>query len=217
MMMFTGIIEEIGEVASLSKTSEGLKISVKAGKVLGGAALGDSISVNGVCLTVIDLGRDHFCVEAGHESLDRSTLKDLKVNSRVNLERAMRADKRFGGHFVLGHVDGVGRIIGARRIGRSVDLKITCPTQLMKYIIEKGSIAVDGVSLTVSLTFASGFGVSIIPFTFDNTGLVSKRVGDDVNIEVDALAKLVHVRVGAIRGSRSKIDENFLREHGFIS
>src|SRR5215831_15058537 len=180
--MFTGIIEEIGEVAEL--------------KDAGDLRLGSSIAVNGVCLTVRSIGADVFSAEMSRETLDRTSLGNLAKGSLVNLERPMRAESRFGGHIVQGHVDGIGWVRKFDRDGDAWNLKIEYPAAGARYIVEKGSIAVDGISLTVAdLQGSSVFSVAIIPHTFENTNLKMSKTGDPVNLEFDVIAKYVETLI----------------------
>ncbi|GAB96505.1 riboflavin synthase [Kineosphaera limosa] len=189
--MFTGIVEEVGEILEVTQGADSAVLRVRGPLVVSDATHGASIAVGGVCLTVTDLREDAFSVDVMRESLERSALGDLRPGSRVNLERAVRADGRLGGHIVQGHVDGTG-VIAAREPGdRWEVVTIELPEQLAKYVVEKGSIAVDGVSLTVSALVPGGFCVSLIPTTLEATTLGAAAVGDRVNLEVDVLAKYV--------------------------
>jgi riboflavin synthase len=190
--MFTGIIEEVGEVVGIIDTGDFCTISVSGRAVFDDLRIGSSIAVNGVCLTVRTLGANVFSAEMSRETLDRTSLGSLARHLLVNLERPMRADARFGGHIVQGHVDGVGRIAAFKREGDAWDLSVEYPATAGRYIVEKGSIAVDGISLTVaSLQGPRLFSVAIIPHTFENTNLKSARAGDAVNLEFDVVAKYV--------------------------
>src|SRR6059036_211040 len=190
--MFTGIIEEVGEVVDVTDTGNFRTIVVKANTVFDDLRAGSSIAVNGVCLTVRSMASGTFAAEMSRETLDRTSLGSLKKDTGVNLERPMRADSRFGGHIVQGHVDGVGRIDKFDRQGDAWNLEIAYPASASRYIVEKGSIAVDGISLTVASLGGSGvFSVAIIPHTFENTNLKMARTGDPVNLEFDVLAKYV--------------------------
>ncbi len=185
--MFTGIVEEVGKVARL----EGQKLTVEASTVLEGVKTGDSMAVNGACLTVVDLSQDNFTAELAPETLRRTSFGVLKPGDLVNLERPLAVSDRLGGHIVQGHVDATGRITSMRPEGDCVLVRITGPRRLMPYIVEKGFIAVDGISLTVVKPGASSFTLSVIPYTLANTCLRGKSVGDRVNLEVDILAKYV--------------------------
>jgi riboflavin synthase len=190
--MFTGIIEEAGEIREIKDSSAFRTIHVTGKTVFSDLSPGASIAVNGVCLTVRSLGANVFTAEMSHETLARTSLGNLRHGTLVNLERPMRADSRFGGHIVQGHVDGVGRIRRFDREGDAWNLDVEYPHGGSRYIVEKGSIAVDGISLTVaSLGGAGVFSAAIIPHTFENTNLKAAKAGDPVNIEFDVLAKYV--------------------------
>ena len=186
-LMFTGIIEEKGIVKSAGKG----KISVSASKVLEGTKLGDSIAVNGVCLTVTELSSSYFSADVMNETLSRSNLGSLTKGSAVNLERAMASDGRFGGHIVSGHIDGTGIIDSMKNDGNSVWVYISCPDSILNLIIEKGSVAIDGISLTVAKVLENSFAVSVIPHTGHETTLLDKKAGDKVNLENDVIGKYV--------------------------
>ncbi|MFI7442116.1 riboflavin synthase [Nonomuraea indica] len=189
--MFTGIIEERGEVVAVAPAGDSARLSVRGPLVTSDAAHGDSIAVNGVCLTVVTVDGDVFTVDVIRESLDRSSLGTLQAGSPVNLERAVRADQRLGGHIVQGHVDGTAVLLSRESGGRWDDLRFSLPPALARYVAEKGSIAVDGISLTVTTVDEDSFGVSLIPTTLELTTMGARRVGDVVNIEVDVIAKYV--------------------------
>jgi riboflavin synthase len=186
--MFTGIIEEIGKVKMVQR-GDITKITIECEKVLDGTAIGDSIAVNGVCLTVTNVGKNLFTADLMRETLKSSNLGNLKIGSMVNLERALSISGRLNGHIVTGHVDTVGTIVNKNRIMNSNVFKIKIDERYSKYVVSKGSIAVDGISLTVVEALASYFTVSVIPHTELNTTLNFKRIGDSVNIEVDILSK----------------------------
>lgn len=189
--MFTGIIEAVGEIAGAEDTAEFRSIRVRAGNILNGISAGESIAVNGVCLTVRTFSPGHFSADLSRETLDRTSLKELRTGVTVNLERPMRADGRFGGHIVQGHVDGVGKIQSFQRSGDNWNLRVEIPEPGLRYVVEKGSIAIDGISLTVAALQASVLEVAIIPHTFENTNLKHARAGDAVNLEFDVIAKYV--------------------------
>ncbi|GAB2906736.1 riboflavin synthase [Nonomuraea fastidiosa] len=194
--MFTGIIEEKGEVTAIERAGGGALLSVRGPLVTSDAGHGDSIAVNGVCLTVVEVDGDVFTVDVIKESLDRSSLGGLTEGSAVNLERAVRADQRLGGHIVQGHVDGTAVLL-SRQPGESWDdLRFSLPPALSPYVAEKGSIAIDGISLTVTTVDDESFGVSLIPTTLKLTTMGERQVGDVVNIEVDVIAKYVERLVG---------------------
>lgn len=189
--MFTGIVEEVGTVKSVALGSVIGQISLKAAKVLEGTKIGDSIAVNGVCLTVTALSPDGFTADVMPETLRRSNLGSLRAGDKVDLERAMPADGRFGGHIVSGHIDGVGFITEQRREGNAVWVRIQTSPEILRLIVEKGSIAIDGISLTVAAVSSRDFQVSLIPHTADETILLGKRPGSCVNLENDILGKYV--------------------------
>ena len=186
--MFTGIVEEVGRV---EKLEEGGRLTVRAGRVMEGMRLGDSMAVNGACLTVVDFQAQRFAVELAPETLRRTSLGELESGHPVNLERPLAVSDRLGGHIVQGHVDATGRITSRRPEGDSVIVRVRVPKRLMPYIVEKGFIAVDGISLTVVKRYPSSFTLSVIPYTLDNTNLKDKVGGSRVNLEVDILAKYV--------------------------
>lgn len=215
--MFTGIIEELGTVKKLSQRENGARITLGASKVLEGTKLGDSIAVNGVCLTVTDLMQDGFCADVMGETLRRSSLGALQRGSVVNLERAMAADGRFGGHMVSGHIDGTGTIAKIAPEGNAVWYTIEAGSSILDGIVEKGSIAIDGISLTVAAVTEKNFSVSIIPHTGANTTLSHKKQGDIVNLENDMIGKYVRkMLTPAKEQPESKITEEFLGKYGFL-
>jgi riboflavin synthase len=197
--MFTGIVEELGELVRLDHHGEGAVLAVRGPMVTGDAGLGDSIAVNGVCLTLVSVDGDVFTVDVMKESLDRSALATLRAGEAVNLERAATVETRLGGHIVQGHVDGVGTILARTPRDRWDDVRIALPPGLARYVVEKGSIAVDGVSLTVVAVTDEWFTVSLIPTTLELTTLGRKGVGELVNLEVDVIAKYVEKMVTGVR------------------
>ena len=217
--MFTGIVEEVGRIRSLRRGARSAVLSVEARKVRQGLALGDSVAVNGVCLTVTSLDPGGFTADVMHETLDRSTLGELVPGSPVDLERAMAADGRFGGHIVSGHIDGVGTIRASWRDDNAVWYTVAAPPAVLRYVVEKGSIAIDGISLTVAAVTDSGFSVSVIPHTAASTILGGKGPGDRVDLEAEIIGKyvekLLRPQAGADTGGRGDITLDFLAEHGF--
>ncbi|MBT9148821.1 MAG: Riboflavin synthase [Dehalococcoidia bacterium] len=207
--MFTGIVEELGRIRAVGKG----QLTVAAQKALDGTEPGDSIAVNGACLTVIAVGDGTFSVEVMTETLRRTNLGNLHLGETVNLERALAVGGRLGGHFVQGHVDGTGRILSMTPEGESVLMKISASLEVMHYLVEKGFIAVDGVSLTIIERDATSFSVSLVTFTRQNTTLGGKRLGDPVNLEVDIIAKYVERLASR---DRPEITPAFLAEHGFM-
>jgi riboflavin synthase len=212
--MFTGIVEELGTVQSLVQAGGGFHLSVRAAKVVEDLRLGDSLSVNGACLTVTRFDAAGFTVGLSPETLRRTTLKQLRRGDRVNLERALRPGDRMGGHYVQGHVDGVGTVAGRRQEGDSLVVKVAAPEGITRYVVEKGFIAVDGTSLTVTERGDEWFAVSLIPFTQEAVTLAEKGIGDGVNLEVDIIAKYVESFLTRREGQRG-VTAGFLAEHGF--
>ncbi|WP_427337789.1 riboflavin synthase [Caloranaerobacter sp. DY30410] len=216
--LFTGLVEEVGIVKSILKGTKSVKIVIKAKKVLEDIKIGDSISTNGVCLTVTDFTDNTFSVDVMPETMKRSNLKNLVPGSKVNLERALRLGDRLGGHLVSGHIDGTGKILSFDKEDNAVWVTIKPPEELLKYIIYKGSIAIDGISLTVAYIDNKVFKVSIIPHTKKVTTLIEKSLGDEVNLECDMIGKYVEKLL--IHNKKEEddkdIDIKFLKEHGFI-
>ena len=215
--MFTGIIEELGVIRQISLTGDGGHLEIAASVVLEGTRLGDSIAVNGVCLTVISYNQSGFAADVMHETFLRSALGRLGPGSRVNLERAMAANGRFGGHIVAGHIDGTGTIRSIRRDANAIWYTISAAPAVMKYIVEKGSIAIDGISLTVARADAGDFAVSIIPHTIARTALGDKKTGDMVNLENDIIGKYVEkfLNFEAPSGKTRGITKEMLEKYGF--
>ena len=189
--MFTGIIEELGTLASFEKNSGGARMTVDAQIVVSDATEGDSISVNGVCLTALDITPSSFSADLSQETLDRTTLGNLGEGSRVNLERAVTPSTRLGGHIVQGHVDGRGTYLSAENIGEFWTVRIGFPAEMAKYLVYKGSVCVEGISLTVAALSDDHFDIAIIPKTWELTNLSTLRPGDPVNLEADVIAKYV--------------------------
>ena len=212
--MFTGIIEEVGTVRRIERGAKGARLTIGAKTVLEDTKIGDSIATNGVCLTVVSKTSDSFSADVMAESLRRSSLGTLQGGSLVNLERAMAANGRFGGHIVSGHIDGTGTIASQKREDNAVWVKIKTPAPLLRYIVEKGSIAIDGVSLTVAAVTDTDFSVSIIPHTGAQTILLGKKPGDPVNLECDVIGKYVEKLTAPHK--TGGISTNFLAENGFL-
>lgn len=215
--MFTGIIEETGSIRQISRGSRSVKLTVDASLVLEDTKVGDSISTNGICLTVVEMDNRSFTVDVMAETLRRSNLNNLTIGSRVNLERALRLSDRLGGHLLSGHVDGLGVIpeVTTEDIARVI--RINTSAELLKYIVPKGSIAIDGISLTVVDVDEKSFSVSIIPHTATVTTLLEKQPGDTVNLETDMIAKYVEKLMKKVPSEHGKQDLNmeFLQQHGF--
>ena len=209
--MFTGIIEEIGTVANIERGAKSSRITVSAERIFDDLKIGDSVSVNGMCATAAEISGNTFTADIMAESMRRTNLGDLKKGSRVNLERAMQLNGRFGGHIVSGHIDGTGVIISQRREDNAVWLTVGAAENIMRYIIEKGSIAIDGVSLTVASVYSDAFAVSLIPHTAGETTLLSKRTGEKVNLECDIMGKYIERFTSGQRG----ITLDFLKKNGF--
>lgn len=210
--MFTGIIEEVGKIKNIQGGTN-YKLTIGASKILEDIHLGDSIAVNGICLTAIKWDNGSFTVDVMRETLERTSLHRLRAGSFVNLERALAANGRFGGHIVSGHIDGTGEIINIRRDANAVWYKIKTSEKIMEFIIEKGSIAIDGISLTVAKVDRSAFYVSVIPHTLENTILLRKKAGDIVNLENDIVGK--YIKSFTDKNSNSTLCESFLKSNGF--
>ncbi|MEE1100631.1 MAG: riboflavin synthase [Agathobacter sp.] len=206
--MFTGIIEELGTVKALSMAGKSGTIAISAKKVLEKTKIGDSIAVNGVCLTVTKLKPDGFTADVMAETIRRSSLGSLNPGSKVNLERAMAADGRFGGHIVSGHIDGTGTITEFRKEENAVWVRIEASAAIMNLIVEKGSICIDGISLTVATVSKTDFQVSVIPHTGEETTLLKKVPGDKVNLENDVVGKYVQKLLGIAPVSEDNNEEN---------
>lgn len=196
--MFTGLVQDVGEVVSAQRRADRLILSIRPARLPAqDLELGESVAIDGVCLTVTERGAAAFEAVAGAETLARTTLERLRSGSRVNLERALRVGDRLGGHFVQGHVDGVGTISGRRDRGANIEIDVRAPAALARYLVEKGSVAIDGISLTVNRVAGDVLSVALIPHTATETTLASRRVGDRVNLEVDMIAKYVEKLTGA--------------------
>ncbi|MCD6117183.1 riboflavin synthase [bacterium] len=214
--MFTGIIEEIGIVRKVIPGTRGIKIIIEAKRIMEDCKIEDSIAVNGVCLTVTDVTKVYFTVNAVSETLERSTLSVIKAGARVNLERALTLNKRLGGHIVQGHVDLTGRIINIKSDGESRIVEISNPDlSKEKYIVEKGSVTLNGVSLTIAGTGRGSFKVAVIPYTWDNTVFRYAKQGDRINIEFDIIAKYVEKMVSINPEKESSLTLDKLRSLGF--
>lgn len=215
--MFTGIIEETGVLRFLRRGTHSAVVSIAAKQILSDLKTGDSVAVNGVCLTATGVDGGGFTADVMHETLNRSSLGGLAAGGRVNLERAMAAGGRFGGHIVSGHIDGTGRITATTRDDNAVWFTVEPPPRLLRYLVEKGSIAIDGISLTVAAVHETAFSVSVIPHTAAVTTLGEKQAGSMVNLEVDILGKYVEslLRRQETPPVRSRITQEFLLQNGF--
>ena len=208
--MFTGIIEELGKVQAITRN----RIKIQAGMVLDGTKLGESIAVNGVCLTVVKINGTNFDADISEETMKVTALKNLKSGSVVNLERAMPANGRFGGHIVSGHVDSLGKLKSVKKLGEFYNLNFELTKDSAKYVVKKGSIAINGISLTVAEAEDNVITVAIIPHTYENTNLKTLQIGDFVNIETDILAKYVE-KFLSTSDNKSRLSMDFLVENGF--
>lgn len=217
--MFTGIIEETGTLERTRRGRDSAVLRIRACKVLTDVKPGDSIAVNGVCLTVTSFDTVGFTADVMHETLNRSSLGALQPGSRVNLERAMPANGRFGGHIVAGHVDGTGQVIQIRKDDNAVWYTISAQSEVLRYVVEKGSIAIDGISLTVASVSAADFSVSVIPHTVAVTNLKDRRAGDMVNLENDMVGKYIEKfmlnRNETVQSEKTQLTREFLSRHGF--
>ena len=213
--MFTGIVEELGIIRKISISGHSGSITIEASKVLEGTRIGDSIAVNGICLTVTSMAGDSFTADIMAETVRRSSLKGAVSGDKVNLERAMAADGRFGGHIVSGHVDGTGTIINMHREENAVWVTISAEPSIMKFIVEKGSVCLDGISLTVAKVGATDFSVSVIPHTGDETTLLRKKVGSPINIENDVVGKYVERLLNFKNNESTGITMDFLKKYDF--
>ena len=216
--MFTGIVEEVGTIESIRRGAHSAVLTIAAQVVTGDLHIGDSVAVNGICLTATTLTGHGFTADVMHETLDRSSLANLKPGSKVNLERAMAAGGRFGGHIVSGHVDGVGKIIQIKRDDNAVWYTISAGPALLRYIVEKGSITIDGISLTVARVTEDSFSISAIPHTVAVTVLAQRKLGDSVNLETDIIGKYVEklLRPAEAPRASSGVTADFLAKNGFL-
>jgi riboflavin synthase len=211
--MFTGLVEEIGVASSVMRSPKSLRLSIYAKKILEDLKIGDSVSVNGICLTVTESGRNHFTVDAVEETVSRSNLGRIKIGDKVNLERAMTLTTRVGGHLITGHIDGVGEIKGKIIRDQGFEIILSVPKEIQKYLVTKGAVGVDGVSLTVARISPEGAHLAIIPLTTQNTILGTKNIGEKVNIEVDILSKYLE---GLLQGEAPGQSEKMMLSAGFM-
>ena len=215
--MFTGIIEAVGTLTAITPKGEDISVTVEAGKLdMSDVKLGDSIATNGVCLTVVDCSSTSYTADLSLETLNKTGFTDYQVGSKVNLEKAMLPTTRFGGHIVSGHVDGVGEITERNQVGRAIEFWVSMPQELSKYLAEKGSITVDGISLTVNALRKNAFKLTIVPHTGDETTIKDFNVGRKVNLEVDVLARYME-RLLTSQPSQpeSRLTMEFLQQNGF--
>jgi len=218
--MFTGIILAVGKITDIQKRRGDCRLTIDTGKLpLEGVALGDSIAVNGVCLTAIEMGKQFFCADVSNESLSKTTLNFAQIGTAVNLELALTLSTRLGGHLVSGHIDGMATIIEKKADGRSMGFKFKVPSNLAKYIAEKGSICLDGISLTVNSVAGVFFEVNIVPHTLKETTFYDKSIGSKVNIEVDLLARYMErlMQGSAATDSDHQLTMTLLHQSGFTT
>ena len=216
--MFTGIIQTVGEIQQIDFEGEKGRITVCSPRHFGDYVSGESIAVNGVCLTVTDFEKNNFSVDLSKETLSRTSFSQLKVSSKVNLERSLTPTQKMSGHFVMGHVDCVGEIDFIEKKDDEMLFRFRHPQELSRYLVEKGSVAVDGISLTVFDCRDSRFAVSIIPFTFEHTNLHKREIGDSVNLECDMIGKYVYKACETLldrAGDSGKVSQEFLKRYGF--
>ena len=217
--MFTGIILAVGEIAAIQPRGGDCRLKINTGKLsLVDCALGDSIAVNGVCLTAVELGEHFFFADVSNETLSRTTLNNARIGTQVNLELALTPSSRLGGHIVSGHVDGIGKVVEKQADGRSIRFTFKAPDALAKYIAEKGSIGINGISLTVNQVDGANFGVNIVPHTLQETTLGITEVGSEVNLEVDLLARYLErlLQGDAAAYAQGGVTEALLHSAGFI-
>jgi riboflavin synthase len=212
--MFTGIVEDRGKILRADARGQGKRLMVRVPAHLTDLHLGDSINVNGTCLTVVEKTGDSVAVDVSSETLEKTTFREVREGDEVNLERAMKLSDRLGGHLVTGHVDGVGTLVERRSERDFIHLRIQIPKSVSRYVVTKGSIAIDGISLTVNACGRDEIEITLIPYTLEKTTLIGKRMGDRLNLETDILGKYVEK---LMEGRESgKVTPSFLREHGFI-
>jgi riboflavin synthase len=214
--MFTGIVEEIGKISRIIPIEGGISIKIEASKILEDILVNDSICIDGVCLTVVKAESSAFWIEAVGATIDKTTFSEIKESSLVNLERSVRLNDRLGGHLVQGHINGVGSISGIEKLGENYLFKIIIPKELEKYLIKEGSIAINGISLTIADLENNEISISIIPHTWQNTSLKYKQVLDKVNVEIDILAKYVEkLLTNKVDIPATNISEKWLKELGY--
>ncbi len=216
--MFTGIIEEIGTIRAIQWGSKSAVLTIGASNILDDIKIGDSINTNGACLTVTSFTKDEFSVDVMAETMRRTNLEKLRIGSRVNLERALKLSDRLGGHLVSGHIDGTGTISNIKKEDNAIWVSIKSSTDVLRYIIHKGSVALDGISLTVAAISNESFQVSIIPHTGVQTTLLTKRINETINIECDQVGKYIEKFLlnNAGNNQHSSIDMEFLKDNGFL-
>ena len=214
--MFTGIIEDKGKVLRVEYRGEEKRLTIELPPHLTEVQLGDSININGVCLTIVQKQGKTIQLDLSQETLQKTALGELKEGNQVNLERALKLTDRLGGHIVTGHIDGIGVIVGKRKERDFVQLEIRIPESVSRYVVQKGSIAIDGISLTVNEFLGDEIRMTLIPYTIEKTTLLDKKVGDRVNVEADILGKYVEKLLDRGNKKPGEVDLSFLKEHGFI-
>lgn len=217
--MFTGLVEELGKVRAITRGVKSVRLTIAASAIMSDVKIGDSIAVNGTCLTVVEFTEKEFTADVMPETVKSTALADLKIGNIVNLERTLRLGDRFGGHIVSGHIDGVGTILSKEANDNAIIVKVKAGPEIMRYIMKKGSIAIDGISLTVVEYEGDWFTVSLIPHSASVTTLGFKKTGDIVNLEADVIGKYVEKLLGlhtpSKQGETSKVSMSFLQQHGF--
>ena len=214
--MFTGIIEGKGKILRIERRGEARRLTIEFPSHLTEVQLGDSISINGACLTIVEKGNQTSRLDLSEETIKKSVLSELKEGDTVNLERALRLNDRLGGHFVTGHIDGIGVITEKKKERDFVNLRVRVPENVSKYVVPKGSIAIDGISLTVNECRGTEILLTLIPYTLEKTTLMDKRAGDHVNLEADILGKYVEKLLNRRDGKSEGLDLSFLKEHGIL-
>jgi len=214
--MFTGIIENKGRVLRVEYRGQEERLTLEIPMDLTDLKLGDSININGVCLTVVEKKEQAIGVDLSLETLEKTILGKLKEGDKVNLERALRLNDRLGGHIVTGHIDGIGVILEKRREKDFLGLRVRIPPSISRYVVQKGSIAIDGISLTVNQCQGEEIQITLIPYTIEKTTLIDKKVGDQVNVEADILGKYVEKMLDRGVGESERVDLSFLKKHGFV-
>ncbi|ABS23042.1 riboflavin synthase [Bacillus cytotoxicus] len=214
--MFTGIVEELGTVSTMKQSGDAMKLTIQARFILSDIKIGDSIAVNGICLTATSFTESHFTVDVMPETMKSTSLRMLKQHSQVNLERAMAANGRFGGHFVTGHIDGTGTIVSKKQHYNAIYYKIKMPNHLLRYCLQKGSIAIDGTSLTIFDVDDNSITISLIPHTVSESIIGTKEAGDIVNIECDMIGKYIEQFMSQPTKRNNSVTESFLHENGFL-
>ena len=213
--MFTGIIEDRGKILKVDRRGEMSQLTLEVPFDLTEVQLGDIININGVCLTVTEKKGRRISVDLSPETLQRTTFAKVREGDKVNLERALRLSDRLGGHIVTGHIDGIGNILQRTTVGNSLHLRIRIPQPIARYVVQKGSIAIDGISLTVNAFEGDWIQLTLIPYTLEKTTLMDKKIGDEVNVETDIFGKYIEKMLDQGKGISKGIDLSFLKEHGF--